>query len=708
MSVDGRDNRHPGTGRGPAARRGDMDGQKRVESLCRPRRATVGLGLLVMLFALLLAAAPAGAAEPAPWMSPNANWSGTVTFTYSQSGHRPTGIPGSSETHELTGSVSYTNLERFFDETVDATVNGSELASTTWGGPPCTLVQTESAAIAHERDNTQSRGAFSLIPSLQGVAFEVYGSVTSARTTHTGCRGDSEYVNDQYRAAMPQMCRPIDLTDDNDPSLNRLVGSVTTGIIAPPCGVVRAPFLNSYYTLDSSTLTVSYDLTVNAPQTDVKCSDGTSDDFDGIVDFPLDPGCAGADDPSELSEVQCDNGRDDDADGLSDVLDPDCAGQPTGTSESTAPIVRFSFDRSMGERVLNVRFDASGSQHVTRYIWDFGDGSPLLATTSPIAEHRYEISVDEATQSDCAGLGGALHADFVPTLTGISAGGRSVSARGAGPTDACADPATVTLTNRWTRLLSSALLRYQLALRYGRHTAGYHHQILHLICAATRSNATRCGSLRRSYRPAIRPGSDLGPARWAGEWIHAVFAAFLPVRDPRQAVREINRAAAVVAARGLLCAGAAIAPPGRLFCTFLGSAGAAGTTAAGVGHFFTDLDPAFAAASRAAVRRLGPNPRPAALRRLLGGPAPDGLRSQHEGLFTKAVLPGFDHIPSSELPKLARLIAQRAVPFEAERLREHHFCRALQAVLGKTRGLALYLQAGGTERRCALKTAFGP
>ena len=50
------------------------------------------------------------------------------------------------------------------------------------------------------------------------------------------------------------------------------------------------------------------------------CSDGLDDDLDGIIDFPLDPGCVSPTDDSEADPVlDCDNGIDDDNDGLTDL-----------------------------------------------------------------------------------------------------------------------------------------------------------------------------------------------------------------------------------------------------------------------------------------------------------------------------------------------------------------------------------------------------
>jgi len=56
------------------------------------------------------------------------------------------------------------------------------------------------------------------------------------------------------------------------------------------------------------------------------CDNGIDDDGDGWVDHPDDPGCADADDPSELDPaVPCDDGLDNDDDGSSDFPDdPGC------------------------------------------------------------------------------------------------------------------------------------------------------------------------------------------------------------------------------------------------------------------------------------------------------------------------------------------------------------------------------------------------
>ena len=57
------------------------------------------------------------------------------------------------------------------------------------------------------------------------------------------------------------------------------------------------------------------------------CSDGVDNDGDGLVDWPLDPGCSSSRDTSELNpDVQCDDGVDNDGDGMVDAIDCGCAG----------------------------------------------------------------------------------------------------------------------------------------------------------------------------------------------------------------------------------------------------------------------------------------------------------------------------------------------------------------------------------------------
>ena len=66
-----------------------------------------------------------------------------------------------------------------------------------------------------------------------------------------------------------------------------------------------------------TTITVTVVARKGAPSKP-QCSDGVSNDFDGLADFPIDPGCSSAQDPDELGKNECDNGKDDDGDGTID------------------------------------------------------------------------------------------------------------------------------------------------------------------------------------------------------------------------------------------------------------------------------------------------------------------------------------------------------------------------------------------------------
>jgi len=76
------------------------------------------------------------------------------------------------------------------------------------------------------------------------------------------------------------------------------------------------------------------------------CTNEVDDDADGLIDFPLDPGCRAAGDESEDSDAQgetptCANGEDDDADGQTDYpADPGCQGR--GDMNEADPTPQFA------------------------------------------------------------------------------------------------------------------------------------------------------------------------------------------------------------------------------------------------------------------------------------------------------------------------------------------------------------------------------
>jgi len=79
-----------------------------------------------------------------------------------------------------------------------------------------------------------------------------------------------------------------------------------------------------------------------APGPGPACSDGIDNDGDGLVDYPMDPGCASPTDDSELDVTHpCDDGIDDDGDGFVDWRldgsgDPGCASAAASSIESPA------------------------------------------------------------------------------------------------------------------------------------------------------------------------------------------------------------------------------------------------------------------------------------------------------------------------------------------------------------------------------------
>jgi hypothetical protein len=78
----------------------------------------------------------------------------------------------------------------------------------------------------------------------------------------------------------------------------------------------------------------NYNLAIQAG-TGPACDDGLDNDSDGLVDFPDDPGCDGADDLSEKSpSLACDDGADNDGDGRVD-FDPVTFANPG--DETTPP-----------------------------------------------------------------------------------------------------------------------------------------------------------------------------------------------------------------------------------------------------------------------------------------------------------------------------------------------------------------------------------
>lgn len=122
------------------------------------------------------------------------------------------------------------------------------------------------------------------------------------------------------------------------------------------------------------------------------CNDGLDEDGDGLVDFPADPGCAGASDTSERSSaIVCDNGNDDDADGAIDFpADPGCSGAPDASERDTTFQCENGFDDD-GDLLVDSP-NAPGCLHPTNPIeapepaasWLLASGVVALAASLPL------------------------------------------------------------------------------------------------------------------------------------------------------------------------------------------------------------------------------------------------------------------------------------------------------------------------------------
>jgi hypothetical protein len=121
-----------------------------------------------------------------------------------------------------------------------------------------------------------------------------------------------------------------------------------------------------------------FDIEVLAGGAPPACADGVSNDFDGLSDYPSDPGCSDAEDESELGPHACDNGVDDEGDGRIDYpADTEC-GSPLGAYEQFE--CRVSGQKMRGDLYFKgkVALDNSPDAHLFSFepslIYCFGGG----------------------------------------------------------------------------------------------------------------------------------------------------------------------------------------------------------------------------------------------------------------------------------------------------------------------------------------------
>ena len=129
---------------------------------------------------------------------------------------------------------------------------------------------------------------------------------------------------------------------------------------------------------------VAYDLRLVSTGSKSVCGDGLSNDFDGLVDWPVDPGGSSAADTSETGSNACENGVDDDADGAfdwpSDNSCPDALGV-TEAAVSWCPAPGTTVDVTLPR----VKTEAVTRLKPFRIIYD---ELPLTFTRVPLAGSR--------------------------------------------------------------------------------------------------------------------------------------------------------------------------------------------------------------------------------------------------------------------------------------------------------------------------------
>ncbi len=139
----------------------------------------------------------------------------------------------------------------------------------------------------------------------------------------------------------PWTVGPIELAQGNNPAPLHLTGSKQAGSL----NLVTPIFVST--NIGTSAVVSSYArlaLSFTTPP-DGSCDNDVDDDGDGFTDFPDDPGCDAADDPSERTPAApCDDGLDNDGDLRGDAFDPGCEGPLDGSERSSTLVCDDGFD----------------------------------------------------------------------------------------------------------------------------------------------------------------------------------------------------------------------------------------------------------------------------------------------------------------------------------------------------------------------------
>ncbi len=115
-----------------------------------------------------------------------------------------------------------------------------------------------------------------------------------------------------------------------------------------------------------------------------QCLDGVDNDADGLMDYPRDPGCEGAEDAEEADPAAfaCEDGVDNDGDGDTDLDDLSC-GAPTDPSEASACAGREAVEVSYTRRAVTssegapARFEACRSNDAPEQVFVFTLRQPV-------------------------------------------------------------------------------------------------------------------------------------------------------------------------------------------------------------------------------------------------------------------------------------------------------------------------------------------
>jgi hypothetical protein len=279
-------------------------------------RAAAVVGILTLVSTLVSVLLPSTAAQGVD--SVGGRFTGTIettwdyTYTWDSAGYstRYTGMAKFDGLEPIPGTNDYAS---------NALVGGTTVDQYTWPSP-CRGTQSFQYS-GHYGPPAQPAGTVWLSAGPEGVLFQPDLLVMEGEYTST-CEGASDATQwgsqggfaggESWSAA---------LTADTDPASDRLVGSTTWTLGNPPGGQGKLSTAITDYSF-----TVTYDLTFTPVVGG--CNDRVDNDVDGYADYPGDPGCDSADDPSELGVAECDNGIDDDGDGLVDYRgsggDPTC------------------------------------------------------------------------------------------------------------------------------------------------------------------------------------------------------------------------------------------------------------------------------------------------------------------------------------------------------------------------------------------------